>query len=934
MNKMKRRITQSLSVVFALTTLTGVAQVNSSTDLTEDVTKRDFFTKHYEISDGKYQAVISGGPVHYMSNGSYLDINTGIIAGQNGAYFENKTNLIQSVFPKELGQQGIKVGDGEAFVTFGKNSRIEALSANGDILSVIETSVETEIEVLGNRASYTLFANGTSEYLVGNGELKNNLILTSLPSNIPTQSEFVTFTESLTLPTGWKLIGEGEEINSERIIGSGIGIFNEENELVYQIPVPDVYEEMQPENAIYADGNWRASYKVTPLANDQFELATLVPTSWLLEQGRQFPVVIDPTITVAGSFGGWQNSSSSYNDATFYVFTANNYSSTTYRAWTKWNISSIPTGSIVLNSELLMYCNGGVAGVDTINVNDVTGTYGNYGSYNSSAYADFANGNYIQFVTNGVGQNYGYYDLGSTCDGDIEDEIGNTWFQLAFTMAPGTSNWKRFTATSSNLRIEYVQCSGQLGGSVTTSGLNSFGHHVDCFGDTTASITAVGSGGSNYTYTWSGPNGFTSTAGTISDVGAGQYSVTIYSGTICPAYVDTTILSPEQLFINDSTSNYSGFDVSCFDGSDGEIYLSPTGSSGAYTYAWNGPSSFTSTSQNITGLERGMYYVTLTEGNASCTTVDSVNMTSPLLLELILDNKTEAYCEFDENGTAEVHGVGGVQAYSYSWDNGETTAEAIALPAGLRTVTITDANGCSNDMDVEIGFEFFAPDVDLGNADTGYCEGGSMILNAGGGYQAYLWSDGSTGQLLQVTGLGTYSVTCTTFGGCEGEDAINVIEEYALPEPDLGSNINAPTSPVVITPGIYDAYVWNTGSLDSAITVSIAGDYSVTVTDIHGCKGEDEVNVKFWTTGMDEMTNAGISIYPNPASDVLYISGNSGIELNKVEVINAQGQLVLIQNLKNQGPLTELNVGALPQGVYVLRFEDDTQHWSTSFVKN
>ena len=35
------------------------------------------------------------------------------------------------------------------------------------------------------------------------------------------------------------------------------------------------------------------------------------PLAGLLEQGRQFPVVIDPTITVAGSFGGWQNSSSS-----------------------------------------------------------------------------------------------------------------------------------------------------------------------------------------------------------------------------------------------------------------------------------------------------------------------------------------------------------------------------------------------------------------------------------------------------------------------------------------------------------------------------------------------------------------------------------------------------------------------------------------------
>ncbi|MDC1221450.1 T9SS type A sorting domain-containing protein [Salibacteraceae bacterium] len=912
-----------------------MAQHSGPTVLEEDISKRDYFTKHYELSNGNYQAVISGGPVHYEDqNGQLLDIQQTITSSQGQFSFENSTNLFNMKFPSEIGLNGVSVGQGDSYISFGSQASIKALSISGELLLNLESAQSNEIEVNDNKASYPLFSIAQSEYIVGNGELKNNLILEELPSNIPAGAEYITFTETLRMPQGWKLVGEGEEITSKKIIGSGVGIFNSNNELMYQIPVPDVYEELHPDNAIYADGNWRASYQIEEITNGVYEFSTLVPVSWLTDQQRQFPVVIDPTITVAGSLGGWQNSNSAYNDATFYVFTANNYSSTTYRAWTKWNISSIPTGSIVLNSEVQMYCNGGVAGVDTINVNDVTGTYGNYGQYNSSAYADFANGNYIQFVTNGTAQNYGYYDLGTTCDGDIEDEIGNTWFQLAFTMAPGTSNWKRFTATSSYLRVEYVQCSGQLGGSVTTSGMNNFGHHVDCYGDTTASVTAVGSGGSTYTYTWSGPNGYSSTNGTISNVGAGQYSVTIYSGTICPAYVDTMILSPEQLFINDSTSSYSGYTVSCFDESDGEIYLNPTGSSGSYSYSWSGPSSFTSTSQNLTGLEKGMYHVTLTEGNVSCSIVDSVNMLSPGLLEINVIETSDAYCEFDENGSAEVNAVGGVQAYTYLWDNGETTATPVMLPAGQRTVTATDANGCESDVNVEIGFEFAAPDVDLGGPDTGYCTDGSVLLNPGGGFASYLWSDGSTGQLLQVSGLGTYSVTCTTIGGCEGEDAINVSEEFDLPEPDLGGNVNSPTSPVILTPGVYSAYVWSTGSLDSAITVSVQGTYSVSVTDNRGCKGEDEVNVKFWTVGIDDDFNSEqVKLYPNPASEIINVEGQ--IEGNStLNLINAQGQLVRQMAISNSANKSILNVADLPSGVYFIELTDENSNWKGSFIKN
>jgi hypothetical protein len=48
------------------------------------------------------------------------------------------------------------------------------------------------------------------------------------------------------------------------------------------------------------------------------------------------------------------------------------------------------------------------------------------------------------------------------------------------------------------------------------------------------------------------------------------------------------------------------------------------------------------------------------------------------------------------------------------------------------------------------------------------------ILNAGEGYTAYLWNDGSTGKNLLVTTNGTYTVTVTDGNGCEGSDGIQV----------------------------------------------------------------------------------------------------------------------------------------------------------------
>ena len=143
----------------------------------------------------------------------------------------------------------------------------------------------------------------------------------------------------------------------------------------------------------------------------------------------------------------------------------------------------------------------------------------------------------------------------------------------------------------------------------------------------------------------------------------------------------------------------------------------------------------------------------------------------------------------------------------------------------------------------------------------------------------------------------------TSFAGCEGSTSINVSEVYDLPEPDLGPNVNAPTSPVILDPGIYVAYVWNTGSLDSVISVSIAGTYSVTVTDNHSCQGTDEVKVKFWTTGVDELNNGSFSLFPNPSStEVRIIGDQSGIGLHhkKCAKVNSYDLPTLGQSAVNE----------------------------------
>ena len=103
---------------------------------------------------------------------------------------------------------------------------------------------------------------------------------------------------------------------------------------------------------------------------------------------------------------------------------------------------------------------------------------------------------------------------------------------------------------------------------------------------------------------------------------------------------------------------------------------------------------------------------------------DSVFLNQPNMVNVYIDDVQNAHCTDDEDGTATAYAGGGIlNSYSYLWDNAETTATAVNLAAGTHTVTVTDANGCEATDDAAVDFDYNLPVVDLGPADTGYCEG-------------------------------------------------------------------------------------------------------------------------------------------------------------------------------------------------------------------
>jgi len=303
------------------------------------------------------------------------------------------------------------------------------------------------------------------------------------------------------------------------------------------------------------------------------------------------------------------------------------------------------------------------------------------------------------------------------------------------------------------------------------------------YNDGSIDLTVTG-GKSPYTFSWTGPSGFTSGLEDISSLAEGHYSVSVTDSYGCIITADTLLTLPAPITLESRLSNYNGFSISCLGRTDGWIRVIPQSGTAPYEYAWSGPSGFSATAtDSIHGLREGTYSVTVTDMNM-CSITQNITLDSPgqlsMTLNLGLSNggSYSINCAGAATGSAAVTAVNAAGSTSWLWSDGQAGATRTNLPAGLHEVILTDANGCVADTSfiltqpdsLRINFSMISP----------YCpesDDGSIFAGVTGGEGAYAftWSNGQTTQ--EATGLvgGLYIVEVLDFNGCQLSDSLKLM---------------------------------------------------------------------------------------------------------------------------------------------------------------
>ncbi|MGQ0826764.1 MAG: gliding motility-associated C-terminal domain-containing protein [Bacteroidota bacterium] len=395
--------------------------------------------------------------------------------------------------------------------------------------------------------------------------------------------------------------------------------------------------------------------------------------------------------------------------------------------------------------------------------------------------------------------------------------------------------------------------------------------NVNCRGNATGSATVTATGGTGtLTYTWN--NGVTSTTATASGLTAGTYIVTVTDGAGCVQGQTITITEPTMVL---GSSVLGKVDVGCTGSATGSASITGTGGTPTYIYSWS-PGNYTTSS--VTGLTSGVYTIIITDVN-SCSMSQTVAITQPASGVNIISSSTDATCG-NTNGTASVTASGGTPGYTYVWSTGiGTNSTASALSAGIYTVTITDANGCTKTENVTVA-NSGAPTVSVVSQSDADCNGsatGSATVSISGGAPGYTYNwapAGGTATTAIGLTAGTYSFTVTDTNGCAQSQSITINEPIIL-NSSISSQTNVlcnsastGTATISVTGGTPTyMYTWlpggNSGATANGLT---AGTYTVTISDSKGCTKNQNVII----------TEPSTSITTTPGSSAAACGSSNG----------------------------------------------------------
>jgi hypothetical protein len=427
--------------------------------------------------------------------------------------------------------------------------------------------------------------------------------------------------------------------------------------------------------------------------------------------------------------------------------------------------------------------------------------------------------------------------------------------------------------------------------------LNATGGNASCGASNGSAAASVTGGSAPFRYTWSTG----ATTQTISNLGAGSYTVTVSDASGCSAVATATVNAVGSLNISLTSTN-----AACGI-ANGSVTATPTSGTAPFRYAWSNGA----TTQTIGTLGAGTYSVTVTDASG-CTATGSRTVTQTTSFDVNLDARNVS-CNGGTNGQVSAMVMGGSAPYTYRWSNGSAIAVLANLGAGTYSVTVTDASGCTAIKSATVSQPSAMATTVTGSMSTCGASNGSLTATTTGGTAPYTyrWSTGGTTGTISNLGVGTYTVTATDANGCtsSGSMAITTSTSIVVTASATAARCNGAASgsaTATVTGGSAPyRYAWSNGATTATISNVAAATYQVTVTDAAGCSGTQVATVSQPTA---------ISLFVD-ALDAACTNGNGRIT-NTVS-----GGTAPYTYLWNTGATT-LSLTNLSSGTYTLTVTD------------
>ncbi len=450
--------------------------------------------------------------------------------------------------------------------------------------------------------------------------------------------------------------------------------------------------------------------------------------------------------------------------------------------------------------------------------------------------------------------------------------------------------------------------------------------NVSCFGGSDGSVTITASGGTPpYQYRLNG--GPLQGSNVFNGLAAGPYTITITDSHGCSGIVMFSVIQPAQP-LNGSASVTN---VACFGETTGRVVLTVTGGTGPYSYLWSNGT----TLKDLENVPAGNYNVIITDTNG-CTFIVNASVAQPSAALAGSSSVTNVLCFGASTGGISLTITGGTTPYSFLWNTGAVTKDLTNVPSGNYSVTITDANGCTLDLDASVAQPPSALNGSVSVQKNVSCfsgNDGSVTIAGSGGTGPYMYRLGAgtfqASGTFSALAAGNYTITIRDANLCTYNLPVTITQPVSPLGGTVVSLTNArcfgeATGSVTVsgsggtTPYEYsiDAGPWQPSG---SFTGLAAGSYNVTIRDINQCTIAGPVNIS--------QPSQALSVSAT-YTDVLCVGASTGT----ATAVAAGGTAPYTYSWNSVPSQTTPVASNLPAGNYIVTITDNNDCISTATV--